>query len=289
VKLKTSQVDLLMAIIVLCSGWSSPAVWSQNTKEGKDVKTTRIAMCQIVALDGDKEGNFFRIEHALREAQAQKADIACFPETTLLGWVNPDAHKQAQPIPGKDSDRLCALAKKYDMYISVGLAEKENDTLYDSMVLIDNQGTILLKHRKINILTELMTPPYTPGESVSAVDTAYGRIGLLICADTFLDGCLSQMKAQEPDLLLAPYGWAAAEGSWPGHGKQLENTVRNAAQVIGCPLVGTDLVGSITHGPWAGMVYGGQSVASDAHGKILGRCADRDRDIQIVSIERKNK
>ncbi len=65
--------------------------------------------------------------------------------------------------------------------------------------------------------------------------------------------------------------------------------MRNAAQAIGCPLVGTDGVGVITHGPWAGMVYGGQSVAADEHGTILAHCADRDRDIRVVAIARKNK
>jgi len=248
------------------------------------MKTIRIAMCQIFALDGDRSGNFVRIENAIREAKDADADIICFPETTILGWVNPDAHKRAYPIPGKDSQRLCELAKKYKTYLCAGLAEKNGTNLYDSVILIDNKGRILLKHRKINILTELMTPPYTPGKDVNTVETEFGKIGLLICADTFEDEILKRMAALKPDLLLVPFGWAAEENEWPEHGKKLENVVTEAARKTGAPVVGTDLVGQITRGPWKNRVFGGQSVAADKNGKTLAIAKDRDRDIKIASI-----
>ena len=112
-------------------------------------------MCQIFCLDGDRSGNFVRIENAVSEAAKAGADIICFPETALLGWVNPAAHERAFEIPGQDTNRFAQLAKKYKKHLCVGLAEKDGDKLYDSVVLIDDRGRILLKHRKINILTEL--------------------------------------------------------------------------------------------------------------------------------------
>ena len=90
-------------------------------------------------------------------AKKAGADIACLPETALLGWVNPEAHKRACAVPGADSDRLCKLAKDFGIYLCVGLAEKDGGKLYDSALLIGNAGQILLKHRKINLLSELMT------------------------------------------------------------------------------------------------------------------------------------
>jgi len=247
-------------------------------------KVVRIAMCQIFCLDGDRSGNFVRIENALREAQDTNADIACFPETAILGWVNPDAHERACPIPGDDSNRLSQLARKYGIYICIGLAEKEDDHLYDSVILIDADGKILLKHRKINILSELMMPPYTSGEGLGIAETKFGSIGLMICADTFKADLLRQMADLKPDLVLVPYGWAAPEDQWPQHGKELEDTVIKAARSIKAPLIGVDLVGEITHGPWQGQVYGGQSVAADAHGDVLVIAKDRDRDIRVISI-----
>jgi len=248
------------------------------------MKTTKAAICQIFCLDGDRRGNFVRIENAIGEAKDAGADIACFPETALLGWVNPDAHKRAHPIPGEDSDRLCRLAEDYNLYLCIGLAEKQDGNLYDSVVLIDNKGNILLKHRKINLLTELMSPPYTPGERIDAVETKFGKIGLLICADTHDNTILKRMAALKPDLLLVPYGYAAVEDDWPGHGKKLEKVVTNTARKTKAFVIGTNLVGEITKGPWKGRVYGGQSVAVDGTGRVVTIAKDRDRDIIIVNI-----
>jgi len=248
------------------------------------MKTVRVAMCQICSLDGDRSGNFVRIENAICQAKDAGADIICFPETVILGWVNPDAHNRACPIPGKDSDCLCELARNYQTDICIGLAEKDGKNLYDSAVLIDDAGNILLKHRKINILTELMTPPYTPGADVNAIETRLGKIGLLICADTHKGEILKRMAALKPDLLLVPYGYAAAENEWPAHGKQLENAVTSAAKKTGAVLIGTNLIGEITRGPWKGRTYGGNSVAADRMGKTISIAKDRDRDINIVSV-----
>jgi predicted amidohydrolase len=239
-------------------------------------------MCQIFCLDGDRRGNLVRIGSAIREAKVGGADIACLPETALLGWVNPEAHERACTIPGADSDRLCELAANYNIHLCVGLAEKDGRKLYDSVLLIDNGGQILLKHRKINLLSELMSPPYTAGNDVNAVETGFGKIGLLICADTHESEILKRMAALTPDLLLVPYGYAATEEAWPGHGKELEKVVKNTARKTGAFVVGTNLVGEITHGPWKGRIFGGHSAAADKTGRTVAVAKDRDRDITVV-------
>ncbi len=243
-----------------------------------------IAMAQIFSLDGDRAGNFTRIENAIKVAKESKADIVTFPESCVLGWLNSTAHQRAFAIPGADSERLSGLAKKYGIYVCIGLDEKDGDNLFGSALLIDDTGKILLKHRKINVLSELMTPPYSVGGGVKAVDTKFGRIGMMICADSFMEDVLQQMKKERPMILLIPYGWAADEEEWPQHGKELEKVVQNAAKKVGCPVIGTDLVGEISGGPWKGKTYGGQSIASDEKGKILGRGKDRDSDLVLVSI-----
>jgi len=265
-------------------------VASSEEDQEVEVSSVRIAMCQTLCLDGDREGNFARIEHALKRASELESQIACFPETCILGWVNPAAHQRAYPIPeGKPSHdvaRLAALARRYRLMLSVGLAEKDGDKLYDSVVLIDRDGSLLLKHRKRNILTRLMTPAYTPGAGdIRVVPTRYGRIGLLICADTFTENHLQAMRQRHPNLVLVPYGWAAKNDQWPEHGKELASTVAKAARTIGAPVVGVDLVGEITHGPWSGQTYGGQSVACDASGKILATARDRDVDVVLVELK----
>jgi predicted amidohydrolase len=244
----------------------------------------RIAMCQIVCLDGDRRGNLARIENAIAEAAGIGADIACLPETAIYGWVNPDAHHRAHPIPGDDSRPLCAMARKHGIHLCIGLDEKDGDDLYDSAILVDSAGRILLKHRKIILLSELMAPPYAPGQDVKTAKTKFGRVGVLICADTHEQPILARMAKLKPDLLIVPYGYAAEEEAWPEHGKQLEHVVTNAAKTIHAPVIGTNLVGQITHGPWMGQTYGGHSVAADRAGRILALGQDFDRGVRLVEI-----
>jgi N-carbamoylputrescine amidase len=248
-----------------------------------------LAVCQTLCLDGDLEGNLYRIERGLQQAKGAGAQLACFPESALIGWGNPAAHRLAPPIPGAWSERVCALAAKYELMVSVGLEEITEEGLYDSAILVSPAGEILLKHRKINNhFTDevLIDPPYTDGrrEDVGAVETGLGRIGVLICADTFWEDLLDRMTALKPDLLLVPYGWAAAQDKWPQHGELLRNLVQKVARTVGCPVVGTDCVGMMTSGAWAGWTYGGQSVVADAEGNVLALGKDREPDVVIVEV-----
>ena len=246
----------------------------------------RIAVCQILAIDGDREGNFRRIEYALEQARAERADIAAFPQSVILGWQNPDSHRLATPIPGADSDRIAALARQYGLMIALGLDEKDGEQLYDSAILVDKTGKLLWKHRKLNVLANLMDPPYAVGapEGIGAVDTEYGRIGILICADTFVDAYAERINQLKPDLVLVPYGWAAELDKWPQHEKDLEQLVARRAEAWRCPVVGTDLVGVIMHGPWKGQTYGGASVVADGSGQVLGILRDRDVEVRVVEL-----
>ncbi len=274
-------VKLKLAALVLSIFIASPFAWSAGTK------TVRVAVCQILAIDGDREGNFRRIEYALQTAQAGHADIAVFPESVILGWENPEAHQMATPIPGKDSDRIADLARKYKLMIAVGLDEKEGDRLYDSAILVDKSGKLLWKHRKINVLAELMTPPYSEGrpEDIGVVETEFGRIALLICADTFQDANIARIQSMKPDLLLVPYGWAAENKEWPQHSDELKKLIQRRAAELKVPFVGVDLVGEMTHGPWARQTYGGSSFVADGSGKIILTLRDRDTDLQIVELQ----
>lgn len=259
---------------------------SVSTAASSAKNSVRLAVCQILVIDSDREGNFRRIEYALDQAEAQHADIALFPESSILGWENPEAHRLAEPIPGKDSDRIQGLARKHHVMIAIGLDEKDRDKLYDSAILVDKTGKLLWKHRKINVLAELMTPPYSRGrpEDIGVVDTEFGRLAVLICADTFTDAYLERLKALKPDLMLVPYGWAAPNDQWPEHSKQLEDLVKRRAAQVECPMAGVDLVGEMTHGPWQGQTYGGSSFVADATGKILLTARDRDTDLRVIDL-----
>jgi predicted amidohydrolase len=250
-------------------------------------RTVRVAVCQTLCIDSDVEGNLQRVANGARQAVAIDAEIACFPEAAIIGWINPEAHAHAEPIPGALSDRIAAIARANEIMIAIGLTERDGERTYDSAILVDSTGEILLKHRKINTLEGLIDPPYASGSvhDVTAVETRIGRVGMLICADTFIEANVDAAGAASPDILIVPYGWAADPGAWPGHARTLEACVVAVSRRVGCPVVGTDLVGSISAGPWKGKTYGGQSVVVDGAGRVLGVLRDRDVDVQVFDIE----
>ena len=246
----------------------------------------KVAIAQIRCTDSDLEGNFSRIEEMVVRAAADSAKMVFFPETVDLGWVNPEAHRLAAPVPGPFSDRVASLARREKIWIGLGLCEKEGELLYDSAILINPQGEIVLKHRKLNLLAWLMTPPYSPGkvEDIQAVETPFGRVGVLICADSFEEELRAAMRARKPDLVYIPYGWAAPREKWPEHSFTLIRTVQRAACDIGAPVIGPNVVGEITHGPWTGQTYEGLSAAADANGMSLVQGKWNKEDLLILEI-----
>jgi len=92
------------------------------------------------------------------------------------------------------------------------------------------------------------------------------------------------MKTLKPDLMLVPYGWAAADDKWPAHSTELEDLVSRRAAQVRCPMAGVDLVGEMTHGPWTGWTYGGSSFVADGNGRILLTARDRDTDLRVIDL-----
>jgi len=170
--------------------------------------------------------------------------------------------------------------------VCLGLAERDGRHLFNSVVLIDTTGEVLLRHRKVNVLSELMSPSYAAGTGASAsvVDTRFGPIALLICADTFEDEVVAQVASRQPSLVLVPYGWASPANTWPDHGTSLHGWIKATARRCGAPVVGTDSTGKMLAGPWQGYVLGGQSAVSDASGQLLGVLADRRSEMRIVTV-----
>jgi predicted amidohydrolase len=251
--------------------------------------TLRIAVCQILCVDGDVEGNLRRIARALEVASAQNADLACFPESAVFGWINPEAHERADPIPGPMTRRLGELAVRHRLMICIGLDEKDGERLYDSAVLIGRDGALLLKQRKIDTLAglNLVDPPYAHGslDEVKPAETPLGTIGVVVCSDALSQELMEKMARSSPDLLLVPVAWAARKPQWPQYGRTLATMIQKTAASAGCPVIGTNCVGVVTHGPWAGRIYGGQSVVADAEGTLLGVLRDRDAEVRVLELK----
>ena len=114
----------------------------------------KIAMCQLLVEGGEPERNFERAEELIKIAKDNDTDIALLPECIDFGWTHPSGLTNAKEIPGKYSDKLCELSKKYKIYICVGLTEKDksNNKNYNSAILIDENGKIILKGKILKSL-----------------------------------------------------------------------------------------------------------------------------------------
>jgi N-carbamoylputrescine amidase len=245
----------------------------------------RVAIAQVSCEYGKPSSNLQRVQDAIKQAARQRADLVCFPETVAVGWINPDAHKLAQPIPGRFTNRVAAAARRYHIYVCIGLTEKTTKGTFDSAVLIGRGGEILIHHRKINTLAGFLSPPYLKGATsgIRCIDTDLGRLGILVCSDTLDAGVLAAMKARAPDVVLVPYGWLAPNGDGnPYTEYTLADTVRYAAQSMKTWVVGVNGLGSIAGGPLNGFRFNGRSVVASPKGNIKREAEERP---QVITIE----
>ena len=101
------------------------------------------------------------------------------------------------------------MKQKNDIYICAGLTEKDNanNKNYNSAILIDKQGNILTKYRKINVLEQALN--FMRLNKLEVIDTEFGKIGINICSDNYHDSIdigyvLCRMGAE---IILSPSSW----------------------------------------------------------------------------------
>ncbi|MDD3242751.1 MAG: carbon-nitrogen hydrolase family protein [Eubacteriales bacterium] len=233
--------------------------------------SVKIAMIQA-AVEYDRRAiNFSKAHDLLTQAAAQGAQIAVLPECFDIGWANPRAGELACTIPGECSDTLAQWAKELDLYVAAGITERDGDRLYNTAVLFSPQAELLLKHRKINILTDV-EGMYTVGDRLGVVETPLGRIGMDICADNLEDSlvlghALCRMGAQ---IILSPSSWAVPpRNPRTSYGEEWLLPYGKLCRAYGVSLIGVSNVGAVTAGAWQGWSCIGNSIAMGPDGQPL--------------------
>jgi N-carbamoylputrescine amidase len=230
----------------------------------------RVAMIQMDVIDGDLEENMRRAEQGIRESAERRADLVCLPEVADFGWLYQNARQDALPIPGKYTDFLSGLAKELNIWISAGCLEKDGDKTYNTAVLIDRQGAIVLKHRKISTLPELTAHLYDPGdaEDIHAVDTEFGRVGITICADNFDIEHPKKVAALGAWLLITPHGFAENTRDLLDNGVAYINHIKKVAKESNLWVIGTNTaISEVAGGAWKGYRHSGASTIAAPTGK----------------------
>ncbi|MBB4610926.1 carbon-nitrogen hydrolase family protein [Sphingomonas yabuuchiae] len=137
----------------------------------------------------------------IREAAANGAQLVTFPEVFVAGypywsWIadpvsgSPWFEKLARAsilIPGPEIDRICTAAREAGVHVVIGVNERSPvslGTLYNTLVFIGPDGTILGKHRKlVPTWAEKLTWAHGDGSTLKVYDTAIGPLGGLACGE----------------------------------------------------------------------------------------------------------
>ncbi len=248
-------------------------------------------MGQMQVEGGNPQKNLEKAATMIGQAAAEECAIIVLPECLNLGWTHPCARELAEPIPGLHSTALCQAARAAQIYVVAGLVEREGERIYNAAILIAPDGTILLKHRKINEL-DIGLGLYSIGETLSVIQTPLGVIGVDICADNLPDsleigGALAEMGAE---IILSPSSWAVEanhdNNTTPYGGLWLESYTALAKR-YNLTIVGVSDVGWLKGGLWEGRKAIGCSLAVGPDGKIIrqGPYGDKAESLLMVEIE----
>ena len=180
---------------------------------------TVIAVAQLAIAIGEPDANRKAAAAAVTEAAAAGARLVVLPELCDSGYVFGAVAQAAQAeagalaSPADDSETLRqwrALAAEHQLTIVGGFCERGADgKLYNSAAMVDSSGTRAV-YRKAH-LWDKEKLVFTPGDGPPpVVDTAVGRVGVMICYDVEFPEWVRLAAIKGADLIAAPVNWPYA-------------------------------------------------------------------------------
>ncbi len=238
----------------------------------------------------DREANLARIVSSAESAAAEGAELVVLPEAAATGLIIRDdlSHDLplGQPIPGPLTDELGGFVRRARVHLAIGVLERAGDALYDSALLLDPAGEIVLHYRRIQPQWHGRAADpdvYREGDSVAGADTALGRFATIICGDLFDEDVLTQVRAVDPDWLLFPFARCFSDGSYDAARWESEEMPEYLAQIreAGRP---TLMVNYLSE-PELDGYFGGAAVVSGG-GRVIASLPIGRAGTLLVDLER---
>ncbi|GBR01771.1 Nit6803 family nitrilase [Acetobacter oeni] len=213
-------------------------------------RIVRAAAIQISPVLGDDGlGTARKVCQAIRDAAEKGVKLAVFSETFVpyypyfsfiqpafrLGSEHLELYKRAVIIPGPVTDMVAEAARDTGMVVVLGVNERDFGTLYNTQIIFDATGDILLKRRKITpTYHERMIWGQGDGAGLKVVESAVGRIGALACWEHYNPLARYALMTQHEEIHCAQF-----PGSLVGQifADQMEVTIRHHALESGCFVV----------------------------------------------------
>ena len=186
----------------------------------------KVCLIQDSPIFFDKEKTIIKVEELTRKYAKKGCELIVFPESFIPGYprgfsfgakigsrtsegrnLYSEYYKNSIDIQSDDLKRLERLAKLNNVYLVIGITEKENisGSLYCSMLYISPTDGLLGVHRKIKPTgTERIIWSEASGDSLVTFQTKIGKLGGLICWENYMPLARMSMYKKGVEIYIAP-------------------------------------------------------------------------------------
>jgi len=255
-------------------------------------------------MGADPEANFAAAVGHIRAAARLGANIVCLPELFRTQYFCQREDLRffdlAEPIPGPSTARLAEVAREAHVVLIASLFERRAPGLYhNTTVTLNADGAIAGVYRKMHIPDDPLYHEkyyFAPGDlGFQAVDTAFGRVGTLVCWDQWYPEAARLTALQGAEMLFYPtaIGWHPAEKDEFGKAQydawltiQRSHAIANGVYVAGVNRVGMehgDVKGNRAAG--AGIEFWGGSFLADPFGRVIAKASHDAEEILLGEID----
>ena len=226
----------------------------------------RVACYQFAPIIAEPGLNLAIALDAMEHAAGQGAKLLVLPELALSGYLFRDRLEALGCAETRDSERLellAAQARKLDLIVVAGFCERlPGEQVANSCVLIQPDGRRTF-YRKAHLWDgECLI--FTAGDAPPpVVQTALGRIGMMICYDLEFPEWVRLPALAGAQLLCAPVNWPNTPhpaGQPPAEVTRVQaNAAVNRMYLLACDRCGHE----------RGVDWVGGSTITDANGYLL--------------------
>jgi predicted amidohydrolase len=246
-----------------------------------EASTIKVAAAQIQAWTMEQAAqSLAAVGRAVQQAGEADVDLLVLPECAYPAYLirSVEAYRAADVLPPSEYIiTLARLAQKHKLHIVSGYIEDVGTHLYNSAVLIDSAGQQVGTYRK-SFLWAADNSCFKPGERISVFETALGRIGMVICADTRAPEIIAKQIMDGAQVIAMPTCWVNV-ATEPGcyENPQPEFLISARAREFDVPFVCANKYGMET----AKVGYCGRSIIASRSGSLLAE-APGDAEMLLV-------
>ena len=197
------------AIVELHLQWAPEGriEWSEvDFKQGKPVAKRPVILATIHFRPSgiSPRANCEEYASLIADAAKQHADLVVLGETVPSVGVKHVPHKLAEAVPGPTTDYFGQIAKQNHIHVVLSLYEREAHLVYNTAVLIDAEGDLIGKYRKVCLPHGEVEKGIAPGYDYPVFDTTFGRVGLMVCYDGFFPEVARELSNRGAEVIAWP-------------------------------------------------------------------------------------